>query len=178
VGGQGALNDSAARGPSAVARFAADFRGCIVSASVGAAMRIPFAVMISAPMVAAVVAIAALVQFFPVRAGPSVDAAGTCPSDEVLARLNPEIDGSVASQRRRTASPLRAGLPLYRHATLTGPAVEQAPSRVDDRLIVMVGAKLGASGPALVLRPSDNVCGWMDVSSLGKPAAPPPARGR
>jgi hypothetical protein len=141
-------------------------------------MRIPFAVMISAPVVAAVVVIAALVLLFPVRAGPSVDAAGTCPSDEVLARLNPEIDGSIASQKRRTASPLRAGLPLYRHATLTGPAVQQPPSRMDERLVVMVGAKLGTSGPALVLRLHDNICGWMDVGGLGNPAMPPPARGR
>jgi hypothetical protein len=148
-------------------------------------MRIPFAVLIAAPVVAAAVVIAALVLLFPldvkrVALRLSVDAAGTCPPDEYLARLNPEIDGSVASQKRRTASPLRAGVPLYRRATLTGPAVEQAPSGADDKLVVMAGAKLGASGPVLVLRLRDNVCGWVDVSDLAKPAAspPPPERSR
>jgi hypothetical protein len=141
--------------------------------------RIRSAVKTAAPVTAAaavlVAALASLV--LDTGPGPSVDAAGTCPPDEELARLNPEIDGSVASQKRRTAVPARAGLPLYRRPALAGATVARAPSGADDRLVVMVGAKLGASGPALVLRVHDNVCGWMDVGGLaGSSPFPQPGR--
>src|SRR5215831_3945831 len=105
--------------------------------------------------------------------GPSVDAAGKCPPDEDLQRLNPEIDGSVASQRRRTGSPVGPDLPLYRNSALTGLRVEKAPSGYyDDDVVVMVGARLGTTGPALVRRIRDNVCGWMDVRDLEKSSEP------
>jgi hypothetical protein len=109
---------------------------------------------------------------FPTRSLPSVDAAGTCPPDEDLARLNPEIDGSVRSQRQRTGSPVRPDLPLYRNASLTGPRVEKPPSGYDDSVIVMVGAALGTTGPALVRRIRDDVCGWMDVGDIESSATP------
>jgi hypothetical protein len=122
----------------------------------------------------AVITFAALVALygFPTRPLPSVDAAGTCPPDEDLARLNPEIDGSVRSQRQRTGSPMRPDLPLYRNASLTGPRVEKPPSGYDDSLIVMIGAALGTAGPALVRRVRDDVCGWMDVGDLERSATP------
>jgi hypothetical protein len=103
---------------------------------------------------------------------PSVDAAGTCPRDEDLARLNPEIDGSVRSQQQRTGSPVRPDVPLYRNQSLTGARVDKPASGYDDDLIVMVGARLGATGPALVRRIRDSVCGWMDVRDLERSATP------
>jgi hypothetical protein len=106
---------------------------------------------------------------------PTVDAKGTCPRDEDLARINPEIDGSVGSQRRRTGSPTRPDIPLYRNSTLIGPKVDQVPtplSGFDDDLVVMVGAKLGSRGAAFVRRMRDNVCGWMEVSDLERAATP------
>jgi hypothetical protein len=123
----------------------------------------------------AVVTFAALVALygFGTETLPSVDAAGTCPSDEDLARLNPEIDGSVRSQQQRTGSPVRSDVPLYRSSSLTGPQVEKRPSGYDDNLIVMIGAKLGTAGPALVRRVRDDVCGWMDVRDLERSAARP-----
>jgi hypothetical protein len=122
----------------------------------------------------AVIAFAAMLALygFPMRSLPSVDAAGTCPPDEDLARLNPEIDGSVRSQRQRTGSPVRPDLPLYRNASLTGLRVERPPSGYDDSVIVMVGAALGTTGPALVRRIRDDVCGWMDVGDLERSATP------
>src|SRR5579871_5099070 len=103
---------------------------------------------------------------------PSVDAVGTCPRDEDLARLNPEIDGSVRSQQQRTGSPVRPDVPLYRNQSLTGARVDKPASGYDDDLIVMVGARLGATGPALVRRIRDSVCGWMDVRDLERSATP------
>jgi hypothetical protein len=100
------------------------------------------------------------------------DAAGTCPPDEVLAKLNPDIDGSIRSQQQRTGSPVRANLPLYRSPRLSGPLVDRRPSGLDDDLIVMAGARLGTTGPALVRRVRDNVCGWMNVKDLEHLAAP------
>jgi hypothetical protein len=129
---------------------------------------------------AAIVAASAVITFtalaalfgFRTQTFPSVDAAGTCPPDEELARLNPEIDGSVRSQRQRTGSPVRPDLPLYRNSSLTGPRVEKPPSGYDDNLIVMVGAGLGMTGPALVRRIRDDVCGWMEVGDLERSATP------
>jgi hypothetical protein len=103
---------------------------------------------------------------------PSVDAAGTCPRDEDLARLNPDIDGSIRSLQLRTGSPVRPDLPLWRSAHLTGPQVEKTPSDYDDDIAVMAGAKLGTAGPALVRRIRDGVCGWMDVKDLERSAVP------
>jgi hypothetical protein len=102
-----------------------------------------------------------------------VDASGSCPRDEDFQRFNPEIDGTVASQRRRTGSPVRSDVSLYRNSSLTGTGVEKPPSRYDDDVVVMVGAKLGATGPALVRRIRDNVCGWMDVRDLESSASVP-----
>jgi hypothetical protein len=103
---------------------------------------------------------------------PSVDAAGACPSDEDLARLNPDVDGSIRSQQARTGSPVRPDVPLWRTARLTGPQVEKTPSDYDDDIVVMAGAKLGATGPALVRRVRDGACGWMDVKDLERSALP------
>jgi hypothetical protein len=103
---------------------------------------------------------------------PSIDAAGTCPRDEDLAAINPEIDGTIGSQQRRTGSPVRADVPLYRNQSLTGAKVEKPASGYDDDLIVMIGARLGATGPALVRRIRDRVCGWMDVRDLERSAVP------
>jgi hypothetical protein len=103
---------------------------------------------------------------------PSVDAAGTCPSDDLMQQLNPAIDGSVRSQRERTGSPTRVDVPLYRSSSLTGSRVEKPTSGYDDDIVVMVGAMLGTTGPALVRRIRDNVCGWMDVRDLEKSATP------
>jgi hypothetical protein len=129
------------------------------------------ATIVAASAVITFTALAALYGFR-TQTLPSVDAAGTCPPDELLARLNPEIDGSVRSQRRRTGAPVRPDLPLYRNSSLAGPRVEKPPSGYDDNLIVMVGAGLGAAGPALVRRIRDDVCGWMDVRDLEKSATP------
>jgi hypothetical protein len=102
----------------------------------------------------------------------SVDAAGTCPGDEFLALFNPEIDGTVLSQRSRTGSPVRPDVLLYRNQSLTGPKVDKPASGYDDDFIVMVGAKLGTTGSALVRRIRDSVCGWMDVRDLERSAVP------
>jgi hypothetical protein len=103
---------------------------------------------------------------------PSVDADGTCPREDELVRLNPAIDGSIRSLRQRTGSPVRQGLPLYRYQSLTGPQVSKPASGYDDDIVVMIGAKLGTAGPALVKRIRDNVCGWMDVRDLTISAMP------
>jgi hypothetical protein len=106
---------------------------------------------------------------------PSVDAAGTCPRDEDLARLNPEIDFSARSQALRTGSPVRSNVPLYRNQSLTGARVEKPDSSYDDDLVVMAGARLGTTGPALVRRigrTGEDVCGWMDVRDLERSATP------
>jgi hypothetical protein len=103
---------------------------------------------------------------------PAVDAAGVCPSDDVLARINPDLDGSVRGQQMRTGSPVRPDVPLYRNSSLTGPKVEKRASGYDDDLAVKIGARLGSTGPALVERIQDHVCGWMDVRDLERFAVP------
>jgi hypothetical protein len=103
---------------------------------------------------------------------PAIDAAGTCPPDAALAQLNREDDGSVRSLQQRTGSPVRPDVPFYRNSSLTGPKVEKPPSGYDDDIVVLAGSRLGSTGPALVRRIHDNVCGYMDVRDLERFAIP------
>ena len=128
--------------------------------------------MVTATGVVVTFVTAATLQNVKAQPLPSIDAVGTCPRMEDLQRLNPALDGGIRSLQERTGTPVRANVPLYRNSSLTGPSVEKRSSGYDDDVEVMVGARLQETGPALVRRMTDGVCGWMNVSDIEKSGSP------
>jgi hypothetical protein len=104
---------------------------------------------------------------------PSVNETGTCPAQAVLERLNPELaSGSSIALARRTGSPVRSNLPLYRNPALADPKVQTNLLGYDDDIEVLLGTQLGQNGPALVRRISDRLCGWMNASDVQQSSSP------
>jgi hypothetical protein len=104
---------------------------------------------------------------------PSVNEAGACPDQATLERINPELSsGSAVALQRRTGSPARANIPLYRNAALADPKVQTNSLGYDDDVEVLLGTALGQDGPALVRRSRDRVCGWMNGRDIQQNSEP------
>lgn len=104
----------------------------------------------------------------------TIDAAGTCPPQEELIRLNPSLgDGSAISLQYRMGTPVRNGLRLLRNSSLADSPIQTQPLGFDDEVEVLLGAQVGQSGPALVQkRTGKPICGWLNASDIERFTAP------
>jgi hypothetical protein len=103
----------------------------------------------------------------------AIDAAGTCPGQDGLVRLNPALgDGSALSLQARMGTPIRSGLRLFRSSSLSDAPIRTQPLEFDDDVEVLFGAQVGQVGPALVRRMRNPICGWLNVGDIERFTAP------
>jgi hypothetical protein len=104
----------------------------------------------------------------------SIDAAGTCPGQDELLRLNPALgDDSPASLSHRIMAPMRAGSALHRSNTLDSP-IAGVSLGFDDDVEVLSAFPVDPAQPVLVrlVRDRGPLCGWINVWDLERYAAP------
>jgi hypothetical protein len=104
---------------------------------------------------------------------PLINEAGTCPDQATLERINPALSsGSAVDLQKRSGSPARANIPLYRNAALADPKVQTSPLIFDDDVEVLLGTALGQDGPALIRRSRDRLCGWINAREIQQNSEP------
>lgn len=108
------------------------------------------------------------------QSAPSVDAAGACPSQEVLERLNPALGaGSIAGLVNRLGTPARPGIAVYRSESRSGATVQGLTLGYDDDVEVLLGVPVGERGSAFVRRVQEpRSCGWIDAADLERNTLP------